>query len=52
MLGGGGPSPFFNYTLAFVSQTRKSMENLNVSDEHKGFECQMFLRYYKQEPYV
>jgi hypothetical protein len=26
---GGGPCPFFNYTLAFALQLRKSTENLS-----------------------
>jgi hypothetical protein len=28
MIGGGGPCPFLNSTLAFALQLRKSMENL------------------------
>jgi hypothetical protein len=29
MIGGGGPCPFFNYTLAFALQLRKSTGNLS-----------------------
>jgi hypothetical protein len=29
MIGGGGPCPFFNCTLAFALQLRKSTENLS-----------------------
>jgi hypothetical protein len=29
MIGGGGPYSFFNYTLAFALQLRKSTENLS-----------------------
>jgi hypothetical protein len=29
VIGGGGACPFFNYTLAFALQLRKSTENLS-----------------------